>query len=104
MKSLATAAEPKIEDTVFLHHYREGLIPERYNRQCLVNPRCSRIHRPMGTAHSADSTTGDHEPGTTSVTGYDSDSEYHDAHSEIMVPTPPLPAVVPRTAEAEGAI
>jgi hypothetical protein len=58
----------------------------------------------MGAAFAAASATGDPEPGTNLVTGYDSDSEYYDAHSEIMVPPPPLPAVVPRTAEAEGAI
>ena len=42
--------------------------------------------------------------GRNSAVGSDSDEEYYDAHSavadEIMDPTPPLPAVVPRTAEA----
>ena len=62
----------------------------------------------MGAFGSKASAAANLAPGTNSINGYDSDEEYYDAHSaaadEIMVPTPPLSAVVQRTAGVEGAI
>ena len=64
----------------------------------------------MGAASSADAEAADLAPGettTNSISGHDSDTEYVDAHSsadEIIAPSPPLSAAVPRVAEAEGAI
>ena len=64
----------------------------------------------MGAAMFRASAAANLAPGinqTNSISDYESDSEFYDAHSdpdEIMVPTPPLSTVVTRTVEAEGAI